>query len=35
MRMPLTVWSFFYASVLLVLWTGRKPTKRQWEMLQF
>ncbi len=22
------------ASVLLVLWTGRKPTKRQWEMLQ-
>ena len=22
------------ASVLLVLWTGRKPTKRQWEALQ-
>ena len=23
------------ASVLLVLWTGRKPTKQQWEALQF
>ena len=22
------------ASVLLVLWTGHKPTKRQWETLQ-
>lgn len=23
------------ASLLIVLWTGRKPTKRTWEMLQF
>jgi hypothetical protein len=23
------------ASLLLVLWTGRKPTKRTWEMIQF
>lgn len=23
------------ASLLLVLWTGRKPTKRTWEMMQF
>ena len=23
------------ASLLIVLWTGRKPSKRTWEMLQF
>ena len=23
------------ASLLIVLWTGRKPTKRTWEMIQF
>ena len=28
------VYCALIASVLLVLWTGRKPTKRQWEMLQ-
>jgi hypothetical protein len=28
------VYCALIASVLLVLWTGRKPTKRQWECLQ-
>ena len=28
------VYCALIASVLLVLWTGRKPTKRQWEALQ-
>lgn len=28
------VYCALIASVLIVLWTGRKPTKRQWEMLQ-
>ena len=23
------------ATLLIVLWTGRKPTKRTWEMVQF
>ena len=23
------------ASLLMVLWTGRKPNKRTWEMIQF
>jgi hypothetical protein len=23
------------ASLLIALWTGRKPTKRTWEMIQF
>ena len=23
------------ASLLIVLWTGRKPTRRTWEMIQF
>ena len=23
------------ASLLIVLWTGHKPTKRTWEMIQF
>jgi hypothetical protein len=31
----LQVYCALIASVLLVLWTGRKPTKRQWEALQF
>jgi hypothetical protein len=30
----LQVYCALIASVLLVLWTGRKPTKRQWEALQ-
>ena len=29
------VYCALIASVLLVLWTGRPPTKRQWEALQF
>lgn len=32
--LTLQVYCALIASVLLVLWTGRKPTKRQWEMLQ-
>src|SRR5438093_1416451 len=32
--MTLQVYCALIASVLLVLWTGRKPTKRQWEALQ-
>lgn len=31
----LQVYCALIASVLLVLWTGGKPTKRQWEALQF
>ena len=30
----LQVYCALIASVLMVLWTGRKPTKRQWEALQ-
>jgi hypothetical protein len=30
----LQVYCALIASVLLVLWTGRKPTQRQWEALQ-
>jgi hypothetical protein len=32
--MTLQIYCALVASVLLVLWTGRKPTKRQWEALQ-
>jgi len=32
--MTIQVYCALIASVLLVLWTGRKPTKRQWEALQ-
>ena len=32
--MTLQIYSALIASVLLVLWTGRKPTLRQWEALQ-
>ena len=32
--MTIQIYSALIASVLLVLWTGRKPTKRQWEALQ-
>ena len=32
--MKLQVYCALIATVLLVLWTGRKPTKRQWEALQ-
>lgn len=32
--MTLQIYCALIASVLLVLWTGRKPTKRQWEVLQ-
>jgi hypothetical protein len=32
--MTLQIYCALIASVLLVLWTGRKPTKRQWEALQ-
>jgi hypothetical protein len=31
----LQVYTALIASLLVVLWTGRKPTKRTWEMLQF
>ena len=31
----LQIYSALIASLLIVLWTGRKPTKRTWEMLQF
>jgi hypothetical protein len=29
------IYTALIASLLVVLWTGRKPTKRTWEMLQF
>jgi Transposase DDE domain len=29
------IYTALIASLLIVLWTGRKPTKRTWEMLQF
>lgn len=32
--LTIQIYSALIASVLLVLWTGRKPTKRQWEALQ-
>ena len=32
--LTLQVYCALIASVLLVLWTGRKPTQRQWEALQ-
>jgi IS4 transposase len=32
--MTLQIYCALIASVLLVLWTGRKPTQRQWEALQ-
>ena len=32
--LTLQVYGALIASVLLVLWTGRKPTQRQWEALQ-
>jgi hypothetical protein len=32
--LTIQVYCALIASVLLVLWTGRKPTKRQWETLQ-
>jgi hypothetical protein len=31
----LQAYAALIASLLIVLWTGRKPTKRTWEMLQF
>jgi hypothetical protein len=31
----LQIYTALIASLLVVLWTGRKPTKRTWEMLQF
>jgi len=31
----LQIYTALLASLLIVLWTGRKPTKRTWEMLQF
>jgi IS4 transposase len=31
----LQIYTALIASLLIVLWTGRKPTKRTWEMLQF
>jgi hypothetical protein len=31
----LQVYAALIASLLIVLWTGRKPTKRTWEMIQF
>ena len=32
--MTIQIYCALIASVLLVLWTGRKPTRRQWETLQ-
>ena len=32
--MTIQIYCALIASVLLVLWTGRKPTLRQWEALQ-
>jgi hypothetical protein len=29
------VYGALIASLLIVLWTGRKPTQRTWEMIQF
>jgi hypothetical protein len=29
------IYTALIASLLIVLWTGRKPVKRTWEMLQF
>ena len=29
------VYAALIATLLIVLWTGRKPTKRTWEMVQF
>src|SRR5205807_8399535 len=29
------VYAALIASLLIVLWTGRKPTKRTWEMIRF
>jgi hypothetical protein len=31
----LQIYTALIASLLIVLWTGRKPTKRTWEMLQY
>jgi hypothetical protein len=31
----LQIYTVLIVSLLIVLWTGRKPTKRTWEMLQF
>ena len=31
----LQIYTALIASLLIVLWTGRKPTRRTWEMLQF
>ncbi len=31
----LQIYTALIASLLIVLWTGRKPAKRTWEMLQF
>ena len=31
----LQIYTALIAGLLIVLWTGRKPTKRTWEMLQF
>ena len=33
--MAVQIYTALIASLLIVLWTGRKPTKRTWEMLQF
>lgn len=33
--MAIQVYVALIASLLIVLWTGRKPTKRTWEMIQF
>ena len=32
--MTIQIYCALIASVLLVLWTGARPTKRQWEALQ-
>ena len=31
----LQAYAALIASLLIVLWTGRKPNKRTWEMMQF
>jgi IS4 transposase len=31
----LQIYTALIASLFIVLWTGRKPTKRTWQMLQF
>ena len=33
--MSIQVYCALIASVLITLWTGAKPSKRQWEALQF